>query len=377
MAKILWAGLSWSQMGKHSGLAPLLGQIGRNDTCLVKMEVALNGPGFLPWVEIWTNRVFRACGLTSQLPEWVRIHQRGIPFYSERSWFCERNVLKEVKRELLDWVVMTSVEDQLFLLASEKHRLRGARLAAFSHQPRSWWLEHHGCPEVVEAVDLLVTLSTDAERFWASRLGSGRVVFIPHGVDIDFFTPGVPLPMQSDRPLRVVFGGRWLRDYETLCQVIMAVDEAGLPIQFDLIVPASTRNSPVFSRVSRSSRVGWHADIGDEALRGLYQSADILLLTLIDCTVNNTLLEGMACGLPVVVTDVGGARDYTDHTFADYVKPESPNEIVSLLSSYVGRRDLLATRGAAARAYAESHLAWQKLSRRFLEQLEGHKASNR
>jgi glycosyltransferase involved in cell wall biosynthesis len=53
-----------------------------------------------------------------------------------------------------------------------------------------------------------------------------------------------------------------------------------------------------------------HRDIDDQALRRTYQQADVLFLPLLDATANNALLEGMACGLPVVSTDLPAVRAY-------------------------------------------------------------------
>ena len=56
------------------------------------------------------------------------------------------------------------------------------------------------------------------------------------------------------------------------------------------------------------------SDLGDDDLRQHYQSAALLLLPLRDVTASNAILEALACGLPIVISDVGGARDYVDES---------------------------------------------------------------
>ena len=65
----------------------------------------------------------------------------------------------------------------------------------------------------------------------------------------------------------------------------------------------------------------YKSGISEEELLSLYQSASVLLMPLQDATANNAILEGMSCGLPIVVTDVGAVRDYVDPACGRLVAP--------------------------------------------------------
>ena len=61
----------------------------------------------------------------------------------------------------------------------------------------------------------------------------------------------------------------------------------------------------MYQRFVQHPNTRCHAGLSDEQLLALYQSADIGVMPVIDCTANNGLLEMMATGLPVVMTDIG------------------------------------------------------------------------
>ena len=72
-----------------------------------------------------------------------------------------------------------------------------------------------------------------------------------------------------------------------------------------------------------------------------------MLMPLRDAVANNALLEAMACGLPVVVTDVGAVRDYVTPRSAVLTPPGDARAMadaaVELLDDR-GRRDELSGR---------------------------------
>jgi len=116
-------------------------------------------------------------------------------------------------------------------------------------------------------------------------------------------------------------------------------------------------------------RVELVTGLSDEQLLEEYRRAWVVLLPLIDATANNSLLEGMACGTPVVVSDIGGIRDYAGPECGALCPPGDAQAhgaaVIELLLDSLRRK----AAGRAARARAEM-CAWpvvQKQIRRILE----------
>lgn len=153
--------------------------------------------------------------------------------------------------------------------------------------------------------DHVVTLCTSQDDFISAYMGREETTIIPHGIDVDFFTPPPtreffePTPQ---RPLRLVAVGRWLRDYPTLIEAAEQLDMRQFPFTLDIVTAKGTV-------MTQLPQVTVHHDIDDEKLRALYQQADVLCLPLSDATANNALLEGLASGLPIISTDIGGVPD--------------------------------------------------------------------
>jgi glycosyltransferase involved in cell wall biosynthesis len=51
-------------------------------------------------------------------------------------------------------------------------------------------------------------------------------------------------------------------------------------------------------------------NISDEALLLYYQRSKGLLLSFLDCTASNSILEALACGCPLITNNVGAVLDY-------------------------------------------------------------------
>jgi len=228
------------------------------------------------------------------------------------------------------------------------------------HQPAGWWRLLHPYPAGLGGLDAAIVQSRNELAYFEQFL-PGRVFYVPHGVDLEFFCP--PEPSERRSQVRCLYSGKYLRDLDGLAQTVERVLASNPAVHFDLLLPRAGRDrSPALLRLARHPQVCWHADLGDEQLRQLYRNASVLLLPLLDCTANNALVEGIASGLPVVSTQVGGLPDYTRSSFADLVPlgdaAGMAAAVLRLAANPQERRD----RGALARRYAEEHLSWQTIA---------------
>jgi len=157
-------------------------------------------------------------------------------------------------------------------------------------------------PRRLRQVDHFITVSgCQMQSLLQNGVPQDKISVVPHGVDTDHFRPQ---PRLRGGRFRVVSIGSWRRDFACMEEVFRRLGAQGDVDSVCLIERrwrerwAGIRNLQLPDRVS------------DEELLRLYQSADVNLMCVEASTANNALVEGLACGLPVVGTEVGGVKDY-------------------------------------------------------------------
>jgi glycosyltransferase involved in cell wall biosynthesis len=106
-------------------------------------------------------------------------------------------------------------------------------------------------------------------------------------------------------------------------------------------------------------------------LAACYRAADVFALPSEFDNSPNALLEAMACGLPVVATDVGGVRDFVDRRKGSELVPPGDASalaaaIVRALAHPEGARDA----GAHNRRFVLEHFSWRTSARKLLDVYE-------
>ena len=246
-------------------------------------------------------------------------------------------------------------DTDLRFLGGVGRALRAPVVATF-HEPLVG-LEYMRVTERVTRGLAAAILMSESQREWFEPLmPADRVFVIHHGVDTDFFVPG---PRQTHEPRILVVGSKY-RDFDLLSSAAdLILDRCP---EARLLSIGTGRNR---SHMLADPRFEYLEPRDDAELLVEYQRASVCVFPLAFATANNALLETMACGVPIVATDVGGTREYSGDG-ALLCAPDSPEALAHAVLDVLGDDELATRLGAAARArskafdfghVAERHLA--------------------
>jgi glycosyltransferase involved in cell wall biosynthesis len=172
-----------------------------------------------------------------------------------------------------------------------------------------------------------------------------KIFYVPHGIDTDRFRPDGP--MLNVGKMRILVVGEHMRDWLAIHRVIDAVNLRGLDVEFHVVT-----NERFFPYFNGCANVAYHSQISETELIDLYRSAEILFLPVTNATANNSVLESLACGTPVVSTRIGGLPDYVSDESGWLLPVGDVAGHVNLIVSLHGNRELARNRRVAARAQA-------------------------
>lgn len=228
----------------------------------------------------------------------------------------------------------------------------------------------------VRAYDRIVTLNSLMKREFSRecRLSEDKIDVIANGIELDRFSPssnrsalreahGIPLD-------RFVIGnvGRLdpVKNHETLLRAVYGLKQRGRRPYLVIVGEGQ-------SRAALESLIA-SLDLADDVRLSGFSKRIPELLNCMDLYVqsslyegsSHTLVEAMACGLPVVATDVGGTADlFEDGREGFRFKPRDENALLELIAKIQDDPQLRRTMGYHARDRALKLFSVEMMVKRY------------
>lgn len=202
---------------------------------------------------------------------------------------------------------------------------------------------------------------TVTERYTLSR---DLVTVIPNYVDTDAFHPTSEL---NHSPGRICFIGR-LEEQKNPFALLEAIE--GLDVELVLVGNGPLRDRLQTEVESNGLMVRLLGNVKHGQLPGILNSADLFVLPSLYEGHPKTLIEAMACGLPVIGTDVPGIREIIQHGENGYLCGTSPEEIREAIRVVLGNSERRARMGRNAREFVVEHFALDQIVEKELALLE-------
>jgi glycosyltransferase involved in cell wall biosynthesis len=225
----------------------------------------------------------------------------------------------------------------------------------------------------LQRADALVSDGWAAQHLPA-RLGQS-IERVPMGVDAQRFRPDgaslrAELHLTGRRIVIAVTRLVPIKNVRLLVEAV-AIARAHVPETHLLIVGDGPEGAAVRARVGEldlADSVTFAGSVPQRDTPAFYRTADVFALSSDFDNSPNAVLEAMACGLPVVATDVGGVRDFVvDRAGGAVVPPGDAAALAKALERFLAQPDEARAAGAHNRLKASTEFSWRTSALRLLD----------
>ena len=220
-----------------------------------------------------------------------------------------------------------------------------------------------------EAADKILVPSTHAaSSFRDNNVPAEKVAVVPLGVDFTRFSAD-RTAAKGGKPRIVFVGSVGIRKGSH--HLLNAFSRLGPAAELHLVGPMDSAFKTLLSSLPVENVV-FHGALAKDRLASIYSGADVFCLPSIEEGFGMVVLEAMASGLPVVVSDQVGAADAVTHGESGYISPVNDiGALAGYLAELVGSTERRRQMGASARlAAAKLENNWDGYIDRVVPELE-------
>jgi len=233
---------------------------------------------------------------------------------------------------------------------------------------------------------IAATPAEHAQLEWLYKADMSKVVVIPPGVNLSHF---YPIPVDEARQFiglapdarMILFVGRIepLKGLDTLIQAVACLGLKDMPEPVHLAVIGGDPDAAPADMTAEMARIQKICDdltVGkmvvflgkrsQDTLPYYYSAAEVLVMPSHYESFGIVALEAMACGTPVIASQVGGLAFLVQDGKTGYQVPDDDHDaLCEKLTALLGNASLRRRMGRNAAKYARNY-AWEKIARKII-----------
>lgn len=202
-----------------------------------------------------------------------------------------------------------------------------------------------------------------------------RIVTFPWGIDLERFSPAQVADGQEDnpnQPFTLLSTRSWEPIYGVDVIVRAFVQSAREHPQLRLVMLGNGSQASllrqIFSQGGVEDRVYFPGQVRQQDLPRYYRNADVYVSASHSDGTSISLLEAMACGKPVIVSDIPGNLEWVDEGINGWrFSDGDPASLANVILQTVKKRADLHNMGIAARRLTEKRGNWDENFQHMLE----------
>jgi glycosyltransferase involved in cell wall biosynthesis len=213
-----------------------------------------------------------------------------------------------------------------------------------------------------ELCDRIIVPSSASYRSFSECGLAEKTVIVPTGVDSEFFKP--PAKPRDEAIFRICFVGR-VELAKGAGYLLQAWKKLALPNAELVLVGSVKKEMSALLRTHADASVRMTGILPAAEVAQLYRESDLFVFPSINEGLPQVLLEAMASGLPVVVSDHASADDcVTDGTEGFVVPARNVDKLAEAIQWCYQHRDETRAIGKAARARIENEFTLEHYNQR-------------
>lgn len=213
----------------------------------------------------------------------------------------------------------------------------------------------------------------------SSLLTNLPIRVIPNGLDLEVYKPIEKLLarrlLNLPQNIKLILFGAISatsdkrKGFHLLQPALQRLGQTQWQYQLEIVIMGASQPASPLEMGFKTHYLGKLSD--DVALNLAYSAADVFVAPSTQDNLPNTVLEAIACGLPVVAFNIGGMSDMIEHLSNGYLaKPFDTEDLAQGINWVLTHNDLLEKLSHRAREKAEQEFSQQLQAKRYLSLFE-------